>query len=186
MREGGSHTVYVNVLLRKASTVPRHREVDDHLARKTCKSRPLKRRAMPRRIADPSLRVLVLGRARNPIVKPRPGSGGVHWRSVTPLAAMDFLDRSPIDLKDPVVKMTAGVLGGAVLVVAAPTILRYGLRFALGVAARVAVQALPVVIAGLVAGKVFGSDDEDDFDDLDDDFDLDAFAAELDDLDDLD
>lgn len=99
---------------------------------------------------------------------------------------MDFCDRSPIDLNDPIVKMTVGVVGGAVLVAAAPSILRYGLRFAAGVAARIAVQALPVVIAGLVAGKVLSHDDED-FDDLDDedldDFDLDAFAAELDDLD---
>jgi len=101
---------------------------------------------------------------------------------------MDFRDRSPIDLNDPIVKMTAGVVGGAVLVAAAPSIFRYGLRFAAGVAARIAVQALPVVIAGLVAGKVLGGDDDEFVDDLDDegfddDFDLDAFAAELDDLD---
>ncbi len=35
-REGGNHSVYVNRTARKTSTVPRHREVDDFLARKTC------------------------------------------------------------------------------------------------------------------------------------------------------
>jgi mRNA interferase HicA len=37
LREGGSHSVFVNVALRKVSTVPRHREVDEHLARKICR-----------------------------------------------------------------------------------------------------------------------------------------------------
>jgi predicted RNA binding protein YcfA (HicA-like mRNA interferase family) len=37
LREGGSHSVYVNVAARKTSTVPRHREVDDFLARKICR-----------------------------------------------------------------------------------------------------------------------------------------------------
>jgi predicted RNA binding protein YcfA (HicA-like mRNA interferase family) len=35
--EGGSHTVYVNRRARKSSTIPRHREVFDFLARKICK-----------------------------------------------------------------------------------------------------------------------------------------------------
>ena len=42
LREGGSHSVYVNRAARKTSTVPRHREINDYLARKivaTSKSR---------------------------------------------------------------------------------------------------------------------------------------------------
>jgi predicted RNA binding protein YcfA (HicA-like mRNA interferase family) len=37
LREGGSHTVYVNRRTRKSSTVPRHREVFEFLVRKICK-----------------------------------------------------------------------------------------------------------------------------------------------------
>jgi len=37
LREGGSHSIYVNRATRKSSAVPRHREVDDFLARKICK-----------------------------------------------------------------------------------------------------------------------------------------------------
>ena len=37
LREGGRHCVYVNRATRKASTVPRHREINDYLARKICK-----------------------------------------------------------------------------------------------------------------------------------------------------
>jgi len=37
LREGGSHTVYVNRLSGKVSTVPRHREINDFLARKICR-----------------------------------------------------------------------------------------------------------------------------------------------------
>ncbi len=37
LREGGSHTVYFNPAVRKASTIPRHREVNEMLARKICK-----------------------------------------------------------------------------------------------------------------------------------------------------
>ena len=37
LREGGNHTVYVNRRTRKSSTVPRHREVFELLARKICK-----------------------------------------------------------------------------------------------------------------------------------------------------
>jgi mRNA interferase HicA len=36
-REGGSHTVYVNRLSGKVSTIPRHREINDFLARKICR-----------------------------------------------------------------------------------------------------------------------------------------------------
>jgi mRNA interferase HicA len=34
LREGGNHSVYVNRGARKTSTVPRHREINDGLARK--------------------------------------------------------------------------------------------------------------------------------------------------------
>ena len=37
LREGANHTVYVNRPARKASTVPRHREINDFLARKICR-----------------------------------------------------------------------------------------------------------------------------------------------------
>ena len=37
MREGGRHSVYVNRKTRKTSSVPRHREVNEHLARKICR-----------------------------------------------------------------------------------------------------------------------------------------------------
>ena len=37
LREGGQHTVYVNRAAKKASTVPRHREINPFLARKICR-----------------------------------------------------------------------------------------------------------------------------------------------------
>ncbi len=37
LREGGNHTVYINPTARQISTVPRHREINDDLARKICK-----------------------------------------------------------------------------------------------------------------------------------------------------
>jgi len=37
MREGVRHSVYVNRQTRKTSTVPRHREINEHLARKICR-----------------------------------------------------------------------------------------------------------------------------------------------------
>jgi predicted RNA binding protein YcfA (HicA-like mRNA interferase family) len=37
LREGGSHSVYLNPAARKVSTVPRHREINDDLARKISK-----------------------------------------------------------------------------------------------------------------------------------------------------
>jgi hypothetical protein len=36
LREGNNHTVYVNRSARRSSSVPRHREVNDFLARKIC------------------------------------------------------------------------------------------------------------------------------------------------------
>jgi len=37
LREGGNHTVYVNRPRGKSSTIPRHREINDFLARKICR-----------------------------------------------------------------------------------------------------------------------------------------------------
>jgi len=37
LREGGNHTVYVNRPIKKVSTVPRHREINDFLVRKICR-----------------------------------------------------------------------------------------------------------------------------------------------------
>lgn len=37
LREGANHTVYVNREARKVGTVPRHRELNDFLARKICR-----------------------------------------------------------------------------------------------------------------------------------------------------
>ena len=37
LREGGSHSVYVNRKTRKATAVPRHRDINDFLARKICR-----------------------------------------------------------------------------------------------------------------------------------------------------
>lgn len=37
LREGGKHSVYCNPANNQTSTVPRHREIDDFLARKICR-----------------------------------------------------------------------------------------------------------------------------------------------------
>jgi len=37
LREGGNHTVYVNRVAQRSSVVPRHREINDFLARKICR-----------------------------------------------------------------------------------------------------------------------------------------------------
>ena len=37
LREGGSHSVYVNRAAGKTSTLPRHREINYFLARKICR-----------------------------------------------------------------------------------------------------------------------------------------------------
>jgi len=37
VREGANHTVYANPRRGKVSTIPRHREVNDFLARKICR-----------------------------------------------------------------------------------------------------------------------------------------------------
>ena len=37
LREGKKHTVYINRKKLKSSTIPRHREINDFLAKKICK-----------------------------------------------------------------------------------------------------------------------------------------------------
>jgi mRNA interferase HicA len=37
VREGAKHTVFLNPLLKKTSTVPRHNEIDNFLAKKICR-----------------------------------------------------------------------------------------------------------------------------------------------------
>jgi len=37
LREGGNHSVYVNRAVGRTSTVPRHSEINDFLAKKICK-----------------------------------------------------------------------------------------------------------------------------------------------------
>jgi predicted RNA binding protein YcfA (HicA-like mRNA interferase family) len=36
-REGGNHTIYANRAAKKTSSVPRHNEINNELARKICK-----------------------------------------------------------------------------------------------------------------------------------------------------
>jgi predicted RNA binding protein YcfA (HicA-like mRNA interferase family) len=36
-REGGNHSIFVNRRARKSSSVPRHREINEFLARKICR-----------------------------------------------------------------------------------------------------------------------------------------------------
>ena len=38
LREGANHSVFVNPATSKVSTVPRHREVNDFLARRICRA----------------------------------------------------------------------------------------------------------------------------------------------------
>ncbi len=37
LREGANHTVYINRAARKVTTLPRHREINEFLARKICR-----------------------------------------------------------------------------------------------------------------------------------------------------
>lgn len=37
LREGGNHSVYVNQSARRTSVIPRHRELNEYLARKICR-----------------------------------------------------------------------------------------------------------------------------------------------------
>jgi predicted RNA binding protein YcfA (HicA-like mRNA interferase family) len=38
LREGGAHTIYVNRAAGKATTIPRHGEINEHLARRICRA----------------------------------------------------------------------------------------------------------------------------------------------------
>jgi len=37
LREGAKHSIFFNSLTKKSSTIPRHNEIDDLLARKICR-----------------------------------------------------------------------------------------------------------------------------------------------------
>jgi predicted RNA binding protein YcfA (HicA-like mRNA interferase family) len=37
LREGGRHSIYINRARQKSSSVPRHNEINDFLARKICR-----------------------------------------------------------------------------------------------------------------------------------------------------
>jgi predicted RNA binding protein YcfA (HicA-like mRNA interferase family) len=37
-REGGKHTVYANTAAGKVTTIPRHREINLHLAKRICRA----------------------------------------------------------------------------------------------------------------------------------------------------
>jgi mRNA interferase HicA len=37
LREGGKHTIYVNRAAQKSTSIPRHREINNLLARKICR-----------------------------------------------------------------------------------------------------------------------------------------------------
>lgn len=37
IREGSKHSIYLNSLSSKTSTIPRHSEIDNYLAKKICK-----------------------------------------------------------------------------------------------------------------------------------------------------
>ena len=37
LREGGNHTIYVNRAAGRSTAIPRHREINDYLARKICR-----------------------------------------------------------------------------------------------------------------------------------------------------
>jgi mRNA interferase HicA len=43
LREGGNHTVYVNRAKQKSTVVPRHREINEFLARKICQDLDIKK-----------------------------------------------------------------------------------------------------------------------------------------------
>ena len=42
LREGANHTIYFNPELRKTSSIPRHKEIDDFLAKKICRDLGIK------------------------------------------------------------------------------------------------------------------------------------------------
>lgn len=42
LREGGKHSVYVNRAAQKSTAIPRHREINDFLAKKICRDLDVK------------------------------------------------------------------------------------------------------------------------------------------------
>jgi hypothetical protein len=42
IREGAKHSVFFNLSMKKTSTVPRHNEIDDFLAKKICRDLGIK------------------------------------------------------------------------------------------------------------------------------------------------
>ena len=42
-REGGNHTIFINPKNQKCSTLPRHNEINDYLAKKICKDLGIKK-----------------------------------------------------------------------------------------------------------------------------------------------
>ncbi len=42
LREGGKHSVFVNRAAQKSTAIPRHREINDFLARKICRDLDVK------------------------------------------------------------------------------------------------------------------------------------------------
>ncbi|MDP1678454.1 MAG: type II toxin-antitoxin system HicA family toxin [Bacteroidota bacterium] len=42
LREGGNHTIYVNREKKKSSSIPRHNEINEMLAKKICKDLDIK------------------------------------------------------------------------------------------------------------------------------------------------
>ncbi|OGZ63288.1 MAG: addiction module toxin, HicA family [Candidatus Staskawiczbacteria bacterium RIFCSPHIGHO2_02_FULL_34_10] len=42
LREGAKHSVFFNPLTRRSSTVPRHHEINNHLAKKICQDLGIK------------------------------------------------------------------------------------------------------------------------------------------------
>lgn len=47
VREGAKHSVFFNPLTKRSSTVPRHNEIDNHLAKKICQDlgiQPMKKK----------------------------------------------------------------------------------------------------------------------------------------------
>jgi predicted RNA binding protein YcfA (HicA-like mRNA interferase family) len=42
LREGSNHSVYINRIKKKVSTIPRHNEINDFLAKKICKDLDVK------------------------------------------------------------------------------------------------------------------------------------------------
>jgi len=47
IREGAKHSVFFNPLMRKSSTLPRHNEIDDFLAKKICRDLGIEAPANP-------------------------------------------------------------------------------------------------------------------------------------------